>query len=245
MVENPPANARDTGLIPGLERFSGEGNSNPLQYSCQGNSMVRRAWQTTVHGIAKRTWLSDGTGMHTHSKEMKTLIWKRICSSMFIVTSFTTAKTWKQSKWLEVDEWIKKCGIYICNGLVSSVQFSSLAQSCLTLCNPMDCSTPGLPVHHQLPESTQTRVHWVGDAIQPLHHLSSPSPLTFNLSHHQGLFKWVSSSHQAAKVLQFHLQHHFSQWTLRTDFLYDGLVGSSCSPRDSQRVFSKTTVQRH
>ena len=82
-----------------------------------------------------------------------------------------------------------------------SVQFSSVVQSCLTLCNPMDCSMPGLPVHHQLPEFTQTHVHWVGDAIQPSHPLSSPSPPAFNLSQHQGLFKWVSSSLQVAKVL--------------------------------------------
>ena len=74
----------------------------------------------------------------------------------------------------------------------SIVQFSSVAQSCPTLCNPMNRSTPGLPVHHQLPESTQTHVHRVGDAIQSSHPLSSPSP-TFNLSQHQGLFKWVSS----------------------------------------------------
>ena len=68
------------------------------------------------------------------------------------------------------------------------VQFSSVAQSCSTICNPMDCSMPGLPVHHQLPEFTQTHVHWVGDAIQPSHPLSSPSPPTFNPSQHQGLF---------------------------------------------------------
>ena len=74
-----------------------------------------------------------------------------------------------------------------------SVQFSSVAQSCPTLWDPMDCSTPGLPVHHQLPEFTQTRVRWVGDGIQPSHPLSSPSPPTFNLSQLQGLFKWVSS----------------------------------------------------
>ena len=84
----------------------------------------------------------------------------------------------------------------------SSVQFSSVAQSCLTLCDPMECSTPGLPIHHQFPESTQTHVHWV-DAIQPSHPLLSPSPPTFYLSQHQGLFKWVSSSHQVAKVLEF------------------------------------------
>ena len=92
-----------------------------------------------------------------------------------------------------------------------SVQFSSVAQSCPTLCDPMDCSTPGLPVHHQLPESTQTHVYRVGDAIQPSHPLSSPSPPAFNLSQHQGLFKWVSSSHQVAKVLEFQLLKN--SWT--------------------------------
>ena len=96
-------------------------------------------------------------------------------------------------------------------------QFSSVAQSCRTLCYPMNRSTPGLPVHHQLPEFTQTHVHWVGDAIQPSHPLSSPSLPALNLSQHQGLFKWVNSSHQVAKVLEFHLQHQSFQWTLRTD----------------------------
>ena len=92
-------------------------------------------------------------------------------------------------------------------------------QSCLTLCDPMNRSTPGLPVHHQLPESTQTHVHWVSDAIQPSHPPSSPSPPALNLSQHQGLFKWVSSSHQVAKVLEFQLQHQSLQWTPRTDLL--------------------------
>ena len=81
----------------------------------------------------------------------------------------------------------------------------------------MDCSTPGFPVHHQLLESTQTHDHWVGSAIQPSHPLSSPSPPALNLSQHQGLFKWVSSSHQVARVLEFHLQHQSFQWTPRTD----------------------------
>ena len=85
-------------------------------------------------------------------------------------------------------------------------QFSSISQSCPTLCDPMDCSMPGLPIHHQLPEFTQMHIHWVGDAIQPLHPLSSLSPPTFNLSQHQGLFKWVISSHQVAKILEFQLQ---------------------------------------
>ena len=87
----------------------------------------------------------------------------------------------------------------------SSVQFSSVAQSCQTLCNLMDCSTPGFPVHHQLPEFTQAHLHWVGDAIQPYHPLSSPSPPPLNLSQDQGLFKWVSPLHQVAKILDHEL----------------------------------------
>ena len=90
-------------------------------------------------------------------------------------------------------------------------------QSRLTLCHPMDCNTPGLPVHHQLLELTQTHVHWVSDTIQPFHPLSLPSPPTFNLSQHQDLFKWVSSSHQVAKVLKLQLQSF--QWIFRADFL--------------------------
>ena len=105
------------------------------------------------------------------------------------------------------------------------------------LCDPMNCSTPGLPVHHQLLESTQAHVHWVSDNIQPSHPLSPPSPPALNLSQHQGLFQWVSSSHQVAKVLEFQLQHQSFQWTLRTDLFQDGLVGSPCSPRDCQESF--------
>ena len=93
------------------------------------------------------------------------------------------------------------------SGYLTIFQFSSVTQSCPTLCDPMDCSTPGLPIHHQRPEFPQTQVHWVGDAIQPSHPLSSPSPPAFNLSQHQGLFQWVGSSHQVAKVLEFQLQH--------------------------------------
>ena len=91
------------------------------------------------------------------------------------------------------------------------VQFGSVTQSCPILCDPMDCSTPGLPVHYQLLELTQTHVHCVSDAIQPSHPLSSPSPPTFNLSLHQDLFQCVSSSHQVAKVLEIQLQHQSFQ----------------------------------
>ena len=117
---------------------------------------------------------------------------------------------------------------------MDSVQFSSIAQLCLTLWDPMDWSTPGLPVHHQHPEFTQIHVRWVGDAIQPSHPLSSPSPPAFNLSPHKCLFKWVNSSHQVAKVLEFRLQRQSLQWIFRTDFNKEGLVGSPYNPRDSQ-----------
>ena len=99
------------------------------------------------------------------------------------------------------------------------LQFSSVTHLCPTLCDLMDCSTPGLPVHHQLPELAQTHVHRVGDAIQPSHPLLSPSPPAFNLSQHQDLFQWASSLHQVAKVLEFQLQHQSFQWIFRTDFL--------------------------
>ena len=93
----------------------------------------------------------------------------------------------------------------------SSVQFSSVAQSCPTLWDAINHSTPGLPVYHQFPEFTQTHVHWVGDAIQPSHPLSSPSSPAPNPSQHQGLFQWLNSSHEVAKVLEFQLQHHSLQ----------------------------------
>jgi len=112
--------------------------------------------------------------------------------------------------------------------------FSSVAQSCPTLCDPMNRNTPGLPVHHKLPEFTQTHVHRVSDAIQPSHPLASPSPPALNPSQHQSLFQWVSSSHEVAKVLEFQLQHHSLQRNPRADLLQNRLVGSPCNPRDSQ-----------
>ena len=120
-------------------------------------------------------------------------------------------------------------------------QFNSVNHSCPSFCDPMDHSTPGFPIHHQLLELAQTHIHQISDAIQPSHPLSSPSPPAFNLSRHQGVFKWVSYSHQVAKVLELQLQHQSFQWIFRTDFLYDWLVWSSCSPRDSQE--SSTTPQ--
>ena len=102
---------------------------------------------------------------------------------------------------------------------LKQIAVSSVAQLFPTLCDPMDCSMPGFPVHHQFPELAQTRVHWVDDAIQPLHPLSSPSPAAFSLSQHEGLYQGVSSSHRVAKALE--LQHQSFQWIFRTSFGID------------------------
>ena len=114
------------------------------------------------------------------------------------------------------------------------VQFSSVFESRPTLCDLMNHSMPGLHVHHQLPESTQIHVHRVADAIQPSHPPLSPYPQAPSPSQHQGLFQCVNSSHEVAKVLEFQLQHQSFPWTPWTDLLKDGLIGSPCSPRDSQ-----------
>ena len=135
----------------------------------------------------------------------------------WVCTWFT--KQWRVNKGFWAEELYISSWNSTVNNLSMKLQFSSVAQSCPTLCNPMDCSTPGFPVHHRLLELTQTHVYWVGDAIQPSHPLSSPSPPTFNLSKHQGFFQWVSSSYQVAKVLEFQLQHQSFQWIFKTDLL--------------------------
>ena len=139
-----------------------------------------------------------------------------------------------------------QCGCLLClvSFLISSIQFSSVAQSCPTLCNPMDCSTPGFPVHHQLPEFSQTHVHQVGDAIQPSYPLSSPSPPAFNLSQHQGLFQmsqFFASGGQSigvsasASVLPMNIQDWSPlEWT--------GWI--SVQSKGLSRVFSSTTLQK-
>ena len=126
------------------------------------------------------------------------LTWKRKAEGWREILNWNGEKLRKQV----YIEW-PQCRIFNINAY--SVQFSSVAQSFPTLCDPMNRSTPGLPVHHQLLELTQTYVHWVGDAIQPSHPLSSPSRLAPNPSQHQSLFQWVNSSHEVAKVLEFQL----------------------------------------
>ena len=135
--------------------------------------------------------------------------------------------------------------MYMYMYVYTSVQFSSVAQPCLTLCDPMNRSTPGLPVHHQLPESTQTHVHWVNDAIKPSHPLSSPSLPALNPSQHQDLFQWVGSLHQVAKVLG--VSASTSVLPMNTqDWSPLGWTGwISLQSKGLSRIFSNTTVQKH
>ena len=128
---------------------------------------------------------------------------------------------WNEKSLLLVKEGNLQKRLLFCMHYISNVvpfQFSSVAQSCPTLCDPVNRSTPGLPVHHQLPEFTQTHII---ELVMPSSHLilSSPSPPAPNPSQHQGLFQWVSSSHEVAKVLEFQPQHQSFQWTPRTDLL--------------------------
>ena len=166
--------------------------------------------------IQKVKYLNVGTKwlreQGTHTSHLETLT-SRKSMWLFLIYSFICSTSPLSSSPLPSPPPLRL------SSLLATAQFSSVAQLCTTLCNPMDWSMPGLPVHHQLLEFTQTPLHWMGDAMQPSHPLSSPSPLALNLSQHQGLFRWVISSHQVAKVLEFQFQHPFFQWTLRTDLL--------------------------
>ena len=117
-----------------------------------------------------------------------------------------------------INKHMKICST-LCINHLSAVQFNSVILSCLTLCQPMNYSMPVLPVHHRLLRFTQTHIHWVDDVIQLSYLLLFASHSAFNLSKHQGLFKWFSSSHQVANILKFHLQHQSLQWIFRTHFL--------------------------
>ena len=170
--------------------------------------MVKRLpamWETWVQSLGQEDPLEKEMATH-----FSTLAWKitwtekpvrlQSMGSQRVGHDWTTLRSF-----MLVEHEIRQC---MWKSTVSlSVQFSSVAQSCPTLCDPMICSTPDLPVHHQLPEFTQTHMHQVGDAIQPSHSLLSPSPPPPNPSQHQGLFQWVDSLHEVAKVLEFQRQH--------------------------------------
>ena len=126
-----------------------------------------------------------------------------------------------------------------------SVQFSSVTQACPILCDPMDCSAPGFPVHHQLLELAQTHVHWVSNAIQPSYPLSSPSPPAFNLTQHQGLFQWVSSSYQVAKASGVSASASILPMNIQDWFPLGWTGWISLQSKGLSRAFSNTTVQKH
>ena len=199
-----------------------EGNGTPLQYSCLENPMDGEIWWAAVHGVAKSwTRLSDFPftfHFHALEKEManhsSVLAWKIPGTGepggLPSLGSHRVGHDWSD---LAAARSILDAALSNSSTLLPaaflfknsySVQFNSAPLS-PTLCNPMNSSTPGLPVHHQLPEFTQTHVHWVSDAIQPSRPLSSPSLPAPNPFQHEGLFQWVNSSHEVAKILEFHL----------------------------------------
>ena len=171
--------------------------------------MDREDWCAAVHGVAKsQTRLTDWT-------ELSEGVWTIHRAEVGLLLE-NTSLVWDSNKGESFLQYkTSQCTVLNCQ----CISGGEVTQSCPTLCDPMDCSMPGFPVHHQLPELTQTQVHRIDDAIQPSHPLSSPSLPAFSLSQHQGLFKWVSSLHQVAKVLQFQLQHQSFQRIFRTDFL--------------------------
>ena len=147
-------------------------------------------------GVRKNTWSSCG------------------CFFFFLIEFAKVAESAPRN-----GHWDSQCSITSCFFLCLFKQAQFSHSVVLTLCDPMDCSRPGFPVHHQLLELAQTHVHQVSHTIQPSHPLSSPSPPAFNLSQHQSLFQWVSSLHQVTKVLEFQLQHQSFPWIFRNDFL--------------------------
>ena len=157
-----------------------------------------------------------------------------ICLTFFFNVSYTNYHNYMC--FLIVNKLVFLSRFFVC-------MFSSVAQLCPTLHNPMNRSTPGLPVHHQLPEFTQTHIHWVSDAIQPFHPLSFPSPPALNLSQHQGVFQWVSSLHQVAKVLDFSFSISPSNEYSIHPLGWTGWI--SLQSKGLSRVFSNTTVQKH
>ena len=180
----------------------GEGNGNSLQCSCLENPRDGGAWWLPSMGSPRvgHDWSDLAVAVAKIGMQCR--------RTVFFYIKLQVHKTWY---WIIAFE----------NFIISSqFRFSSVQLlSHVWLCDPMDCSTPDFPVLHHLLELAQTPIHWVNDAIQPSHPLSSPSPLAFHLSQNQCLFQWVSSSHQVSKVLEFQLQHQSFQWLFRTDFL--------------------------
>ena len=176
---------RGAGFLTACYRRKGQADTDPL-------------WSQWVLSTGPCTWVSGAPS----------IFYLQLCiifleGGAWSCKSFQTYRTWISSPWRKEVPicTAKDCYLqFLCAYFTLYYQFSSVAQSCPTLCDPMDCSMPGLSVHHHLPELAQTHVHSVSDAIQPSLCLSFPSPPAFNLCQHQGLFQWVGSCHQVAKV---------------------------------------------
>ena len=192
---------------------------SPLQYSCLENPMDGGAWKAAVHGVAEgRTRLNNFTfNFHFHALEKE-------------MATHSSVLAWR------IPGMGEPGGLPSMGSHRVRHDWSDLA---------LDCSMPDFPVHHEFLEPAKTHVHRVGDAIQASHCLLSLYPPAFILFKHQGLFQWVSSSHQVDKVLEFQLQHQSFQWIFRTDFLYDGLNGTACSPRGSQESSPTPSILWH
>ena len=197
-------NAGDPSSIPGLGRSPGEGIGYPLQYSwasleaqmVENPSALQETW---VQCLGWEDPLEEGTATHSSVLDWRIpMDWGALWATVHGITELDT------TEWLSTYIYIY---MYVC-----------MYESCPTLCDPIDWSMPGFPVHHQLPEFAHNHIHRVGDAIQSSHPLSSSSPLAFNLSKHQSLFQWVHCSHQVARVLELQLQHKSFQWIVSISF---------------------------
>ena len=209
-------NKGDADSLHGLGRCPGGGYGNPLQYSCQGNTVDRGAWLATVHGVAKSwtwlIWLSTYAYIDTKYNWSECEVTSVVSDTLDPMDGSSQSSSVHGILQARTLEWVAIC--------FSSVQFSSVSQLCPTLCDPMIHSTPGLPVHHQLLEFTHTHVHQVSDAIQPSHPLLSPSPVP-NPSQHQSLFQWCLGKVKKKWAINVHDYHAFK---LHTSVLSPGVM---------------------
>ena len=215
MVKNA-GDIRDVTLISWSGRSPEGGHGNPLQHSFLENLMDRATWWAIVHKVAK-SWTQ--------------LKWQLCISIILLITCKSKAISGKSEKL----NWSWKC--------YYSIQFSSVTQSCPTLCDPMDFSTPGFPVHHQLLDLAQTCVQWVGDAIQLSHPLMSSSPLAFNLSQHQGLFLWSVLLIRWPEYWSFSFSISPSNEYSGFPLGFTGFI--SFQSKGLSRVFSNTPIRKH